>query len=77
MAAGPAILCPGAEIVENYFDDITFRIVAHRFKISGPESFATSESNSLEFIRSGEFFQKIQMLNIQFSKVNKMKMILK
>lgn len=40
--------------MENYFDDITFRIVAHRFKISGPESFSTSESNSLEFIRSGE-----------------------
>ena len=40
--------------MENYFDDITFRIVAHRFKIDGSESFFVPESNSLEFIRSGE-----------------------
>lgn len=40
--------------MENYFDDITFRIVAHRFKIDGSESFSVPESNSLEFIRSGE-----------------------
>lgn len=38
----------------DYFDDIEFRVVTHRFQIYGYERFSVAESNSLEFIRSGD-----------------------
>jgi AraC-like DNA-binding protein len=41
---------------DNYFKDIQFRVITHRFKIYNGSKIARSETNSLEFIRSGEIF---------------------
>ena len=41
---------------DNYFKDIQYRVITHRFKIYNGSQIARSETNSLEFIRSGEMF---------------------